>query len=64
MAVIYDFSTGNILPENAGVTRLGEYADIPESNTALQTIQTDAAAAEAGPGDDYMTLIQQLLKEL
>ena len=64
MAVIYDFSTGKILTENAGVTRLDEYANMPESNTALQTIQTDAATTEAGPGDDYMTLIQQLLKEL
>jgi hypothetical protein len=63
MAVIYEISTGNILPENTGVTRMDEYADIPESNTALQTIQIDAATSEAGPCDDYMTLIQQLLKE-
>jgi hypothetical protein len=64
MAVIYDISTGNILPENTGVTRLDAYADIPECNTSLQTIQTDATTVEAGPCDAYMTLIQQLLKEL
>ena len=64
MAVIYDISTGNILPENTGVTRLDAYADIPECNTSLQTIQTDATTAETDPCDAYMTLIQQLLKEL
>ncbi|RLA03550.1 MAG: hypothetical protein DRQ45_02670 [Gammaproteobacteria bacterium] len=64
MAVIYDICTGNIIPENSGVTRLDKYAGLPGCNTALQTIQTDATAAEAGPCDDYMTLIQQLLKEL
>ena len=63
MAVIYDISTGDILPENPGTTCLDEYAGIPECNTALQTIQTDAADSEAGPCDAYMTLIQQLLKE-
>ena len=64
MAVIYDISTGDILPENTGVTSLHEYTDTPECNTALQTIQTDATTAEAGPCDAYMTLIQELLKEL
>lgn len=64
MAVIYDISTGDILPENPGITCLDRYAEIPESNTALQTIQTDAADSEAGSCDAYMTLIQQLFKEL
>jgi len=64
MAVIYDISTGNIVSENIGVTSLDECSRLPECNTALQTIQTDATVAEAGPCDDYMTLIQQLLKEL
>ena len=64
MAVIYDISTGDILPENSGVTRLDELAGIPGSNTALQTVQADFTATQAGPCDEYMTLIQQLLKEL
>ena len=64
MAVIYEISTGNIVSENTGVTRLDEYADLPECNTALQTVQADTGAAKEGPCDAYMTLIQQLLKEL
>ena len=64
MAVIYDISTGSIVTENTGVTRLDEFAGLPECNTAMQTVQADATAAEAAPCDAYMSLIQELLKEL
>lgn len=64
MAVIYDFSTGNIVTENAGVTRLDDYAGLPECNTALQPVHTAASFEETAPVDAYMSVIRELLKEL
>ena len=64
MAVIYDISTGKIIPENTGVSRLDEYAGLPECNTALQLTHTDATAAETAPCDAYMSVIRELLKDL
>ncbi len=64
MAVIYDISTGKIVPENAGVNRLDDYAGLPECNTALQPVHTDATTAETAPCDAYMSVIRELLKEL
>lgn len=62
MAVIYDISTGNILSENTGITTLDDYAGHPECNTPLQSEHTEAA--ESVPGDAYMSIIRELLKEL
>jgi hypothetical protein len=64
MAVIYDFSTGRIVPENTGVTRLDDFAGLPECNTTLQPVHTDATAEETDPCDAYMSVIRELLKEL
>ena len=64
MAVIYDFSTGRIVPENTGVTRLDDFAGLPECNTTLQPVHTDATAEETAPCDAYMSVIRELLKEL
>lgn len=64
MAVIYDFSTGTIVQENTGVTRVDEYAGLPECNTALQPVHTDANTAETQPCDAYMSVIRELLREL
>ena len=64
MAVIYDISTGKILPENTGITTLDDYAGLTECNTALQPVHTDAIVAETAPGDAYMSIIRELLKEL
>lgn len=64
MAVIYDISTGNIVPENTGVTTVEHYAGFPECNTVLQPVHTDATSAGAGPCDEYMSIIRELLKEL
>ena len=64
MAVIYDISTGKIVSENTGVSRLDDYAGLPECNTALQPVHTDATTAETAPCDDYMQIIRELLKEL
>ena len=64
MAIIYDISTGTIVSENNGITTLDEYARLPEYNTALQPVHTEATPANAGPCDDYMSVIRELLKEL
>jgi len=64
MAVIYDISTGKIVQENTGVTRLDDYAGLPECNTALQPVHTDATSQETAPCDAYMSVIRELLKEL
>ena len=64
MAVIYDISTGKIVPENTGVTRLDDFAGLPECNTALQPAHTDVTTEEARPCDAYMSVIRELLKEL
>lgn len=64
MAVIYDISTGNIVSENKGVTTLEEYTELPEHNTALQPVHTAPTSANANPGDDYMAVIRELLKNL
>ncbi|HBE91698.1 MAG TPA: hypothetical protein DDW55_03920 [Gammaproteobacteria bacterium] len=64
MAVIYDISTGNIVKENTGVTRLDEYAGLPECNTELQPVHTDATSEETNPCDAYMSVIRELLREL
>ena len=64
MAVIYDISTGNIVQENTGVTRLDDYAGLPECNAGLQPVHTDATSAATNPCDAYMSVIRELLKEL
>jgi hypothetical protein len=64
MAVIYDISTGNIVSENIGETRLDQYAGLPECNTALQPAHSAVTVKETDPCDDYMSVIRELLKEL
>jgi hypothetical protein len=64
MAVIYDISTGNIVSENIGETRLDQYAGLPECNTALQPAHSAVTARETDPCDAYMSVIRELLKEL
>lgn len=64
MAVIYDLSTGTIVQENTGVTRVDEYAGLPECNTALQPVHADMNTEETHPCDAYMSVIRELLKEL
>jgi hypothetical protein len=64
MAVIYDFSTGTIVAENTGVTRLDDYAGLPECNTALQPVHTETRPEETAPCDAYMSVIRELLREL
>ena len=64
MAVIYDISTGKIIPENTGITRLNDFSGPTECNSALQPAHTDATSEEIAPCDAYMSVIRELLKEL
>lgn len=64
MATIYDLSTGRIISENSGVTTVEDYADLPEYSVALQPVQRACTPTNRPPVDDYMCLIQELLKKL
>jgi hypothetical protein len=64
MATIYDLSTGRIISENTGVTTIEGYADIPEYAVPLQPVQQACTPTKRPPVDEYMCLIQELLKKL
>ena len=64
MAAIYDMSTGAIVSENPGITKVEKMTVTPEYCTALHTVELTATPGDAGPCDAYMTLIQELLKDL
>jgi hypothetical protein len=64
MATIYDLSTGRIISENPGVTTIRDYADLPEYSVALQPVQQAHTPTQRPPVDEYMCLIQELLKKL
>jgi len=64
MATIYDLSTGRIISENTGVTTIENYADLPEYGVALRPVKQAYAPTKCSPVDEYMCLIQELLKKL
>ena len=64
MATIYDLSTGRIISENTGVTTIKDYADLPEYSVALQPVKQEYTPTKRPPVDEYMCLIQELLKKL
>ena len=64
MATIYDLSTGRILSENTGVTTIKDYADLPEYSVGLQPVEQKCTPAQHSAVDEYMCLIQELLKKL
>ena len=64
MATIYDLATGRIISENTGVTTIKDHADLPEYNVALQPVQRAHTPTMRPPVDEYMCLIQELLKKL
>ena len=64
MATIYDLSTGRIISENTGVTTIEDYTDLPEYAVALQPVQQACTPTKRPPVDEYMCLIQELLKKL
>jgi hypothetical protein len=64
MATIYDLSTGRIISENSGVTTIKDHADLPEYNIALQPVEQAGTPTSRAAVDEYMCLIQELLKKL
>jgi hypothetical protein len=64
MATIYDLSSGRIISENTGVTTIKDYADLPEHSVALQPVEQTCTPTNRAPVDEYMCLIQELLKKL
>jgi hypothetical protein len=64
MATIYDLSTGRIISENSGITTIEDYADFPEYGVALQPLKQTHTPTARPPIDEYMCLIQELLKKL
>jgi len=63
MALIYDMSTGTIVPENTGITTVSNYADLPEYSLALQTVQSEPQPVSDNPCCEHMIHIQKLLKD-
>ena len=63
MATIYDMSTGTIVSENDGVTTIYDCTDIPEYGAELQPAG-ETTPETAGPCDEYMSIIKELLKKL
>ena len=64
MATIYDLATGRIISENSDVTTIKDHADLPECSAALRPAQRACTPAQQAPVDEYMCLIQELLKKL
>ena len=64
MATIYDLSTGRIISENTGITTIKDYEDLPEYSVALQPVEQRCTPTKRPPVDEYMCLIQELLKKL
>lgn len=64
MATIYDLATGRIISENSGITTIEDYADNPGYSDALQPVQQTYPPTRRPPVDEYMCLIQELLKKL
>jgi hypothetical protein len=64
MATIYDLSTGRIISENTGVTTIEDHSSLPEYNLALQPVRQAYTPTKRPPVDEYMSLIQELLKKL
>lgn len=64
MATIYELSTGRIISENKGVTTVETRAEFQAYSPSLQTVQQDCNHARHPAVDEYMNLIQELLKKL
>lgn len=64
MATIYELATGRIISENTGITTVEDYADHAENGVALQAVTQTPAPVDRPPVDEYMCLIQELLKKL
>ena len=64
MAAIYEMETGTIVSENSGITTIRNHDKQPEYSVALQPVQVTPPPREAGPCDEYMSIIRELLEDL
>jgi hypothetical protein len=64
MATIYDMSTGTIVSENTGITTIKNHTEFQEFGVALQLVPQTPSDTEPSPCDAYMSLLQELLKQL
>jgi len=64
MATIYDLSTGRIISENTGITTIQDHATLPVYGAELQPVQHECSHARHPAVEEYMNLIQDLLKKL
>ena len=64
MAAIYDIENGTLVSENSGITTVRDHEKLPEYEIALQPVETSTTAVKAGPCDEYMSILKELLKDL
>jgi hypothetical protein len=64
MALIYEIESGTIVSENSDVTTIRNYDQLPEHRIVLQPAQTREESMKAGPCDEYMSILRELLKDL
>jgi len=64
MTAIYEMETGTIVSENSGITTIRNHNDLPEYSVALQPVAASPIPRKAGPCDEYMSIIRELLKDL
>jgi hypothetical protein len=64
MAAIYDMELGTIVSENSGITTIRNHEHLPEYSVALQRVPASSTSRKAGPCDEYMSIIRELLKDL
>ena len=64
MAAIYEIESGTLVSENSGITTIENHDQLPEYGIALQPVQATTATRKPGPCDEYMSIIEELLKDL
>jgi len=64
MAAIYEIESGTIVSENSGITTIKNHDQLPEYGIALQQVQATTVTRKPGPCDEYMCILEELLKDL
>lgn len=64
MAAVYEMESGTIVSENPGVTTIEYHDRLTEYSLALQPVVSKPARARPGPCDEYMSVLEELLKDL
>jgi len=64
MAAIYEIESGALVSENSGITTVKNHDQLPEYGIALQPVQATTATRKPGPCDEYMSILEELLKDL